>query len=35
MIIEIIQYIFDNKRTNAPYIFNSRLIMLCRVVILG
>ena len=32
MIIEIIQYIFGNKRTIAPYIFDSTVISLGRAV---
>ena len=35
MIIEKNIYIFGNKRTIVPYIFNSTLIMLCRAVIFG
>ena len=35
MIIEIIQYIVGNKRTIAPYIFNSTVIIIGRAVIFG
>ena len=35
MINEIIQYIFGNKRTIAPYKFNCTFIMLGRAVIFG
>ena len=33
MIIEIIQYIVGNKRTIAPYLFHSKVIILGRAVI--